>query len=171
MQLLILESLWKQTPMMHQSILEQALGLMRARDCRDATTYKPGGKDALPISGTFRRSGKLQFDFDDPRSSKDWKQARSGRLKIARYSRECRPPLDVCEDGWAATRPGALGLSLYTYRTPSPEALRARVVAHGATSVTTVQLNEFGERCFGFVSPDGYAWNIIEGDEVGTKVA
>ena len=60
-------------------------------------------------------------------------------------------------------------MSLYTYRTPSPEALRARVVAHGATSVTTVQLNEFGERCFGFVSPDGYAWNIIEGDEVGTE--
>lgn len=152
---------------------EQALGLMRARDCRDATTYKPGGKDAATNIWDFPpdATGNYNIDFDDPRSSKDWKQARSGRLKIARYSRECRPPLDVCEDGWAATRPGALGLSLYTYRTPSPEALRARVVAHGATSVTEVQLNEFGERCFGFNSPDGYTWNIIEGDEIGTKTA
>ena len=115
---------------------EQALGLIRARDCREATTYKPGGRDAATNIWDFPpdATGNYNIDFDDPRSSTDWKQAH-GRRKIARYSRE-RPPLDVCEDGWAATRPGALGLSLHTYRTPSPEALRARVVAHGATSVT-----------------------------------
>ena len=60
-------------------------------------------------------------------------------------------------------------MSLYTYRTPDPEALQARVVAHGATDVTPVLRNEFGERCFGFTSPDGYVWNIVEGDETGTK--
>ena len=151
---------------------EQALGLLRARDCRDATTYKPGGHDAATNIWEFPAdaTGNYNIDMDDPRSSTDWTQARSGRLKIARYPRNCHPPLDACEDGLAASRPGALGLSLYTYRTPDPEALQARVVAHGATDVTPVLRNEFGERCFGFTSPDGYVWNIVEGDETGTKI-
>ena len=145
---------------------EDALGLLRARDCREATTFKPGGNDAATNIWEFPpdATGNYNVDFDDPRSSKDWKKARSGRLKIARYppEGECRPPLLDCEDGLAASQPGALGLSLYTYRTPDIAGLRTRVEKYGATKVTSVRLNEFGEESFSFISPDGYAWNIVK---------
>ena len=147
----------------------EALGLLRARDCREATSYKPGRDAATAIWGfTPGATGNYNIDFDDPRSSTDWKKARSGRLKLARYPKESRAPLEECEDGPAACRPGALGLSLYTFRTPDPEGLRERVLGHGATAVTGIAANEFGERSFSFAAPDGSYWNIVEGGLSGT---
>lgn len=148
------------------SFYEDALGLIRARDCREVTTFKPGGNDAATNIWEFPpdATGNYNVDFDDPRSSKDWKKARSGRLKIARYDPdgECHPPLLDCDDGLAASRPGAMGLCMYTYRTPDLAGLRARVEKYGATIVSTVRLNEFGEESFSFTSPDGYAWNVVK---------
>ena len=61
-------------------------------------------------------------DYDDYRSSKEFMEARSGRLKIIRFpeATKIKNMLDV-------SRPGHKGLTLYTYQTKDIDALRKRV--------------------------------------------
>ena len=63
---------------------ESALGLLRARDCREPCLYK-AGDDAATAMWEFLpgTTGNYNIDFDDRRSSTDWKLARSGRLVCA----------------------------------------------------------------------------------------
>jgi uncharacterized glyoxalase superfamily protein PhnB len=37
-----------------------------------------------------------------------------------------------------------------------------RVHGGGATSITDVLPDEFGERAFSFVAPDGYSWTLVQ---------
>lgn len=98
------------------------------------------------------------IDFDDPRSVPwDLAKARSGRLKIIIFPEEVK-----IADRRAVSRPGQLGLTLYTYRVKGIEGYRDRVSAAGATEITPLSTNEFGERSFSFVSPDGHFWTLVE---------
>lgn len=100
----------------------------------------------------------MSTDFDDPRSDpSDLSKIRSGRLKIIRFT--SGPPL---EDLMDHSQPGNLGLSLYTYRVRGIDDFHARVSASAATGVTAVVVNEFGERSFAFVAPDGYTFALVE---------
>ena len=105
--------------------------------------------------------------FDDPRSSKtDWQAARSGRLYIVRFPEALELP-----DYFEQARPGALGVSLYTYRVKGVEAWcelisqrlqRDLIRSSSAQQSTDIITNEFGERSFSFIAPDGYFWTLIE---------
>jgi uncharacterized glyoxalase superfamily protein PhnB len=55
-----------------------------------------------------------------------------------------------------------LGASLYTLRVSDLDEYRRRVGEGGATEVTAIVENEFGERSFSFVAPDGFFWTFIE---------
>jgi len=63
---------------------------------------------------------------------------------------------------WAETSPGALGMSLYTWRVTDIEAAHKKAETHGATDMTTVQPDEFGDKSFSFRAPDGYVWTFIK---------
>jgi len=147
------------------------LGLLKAREDKDdePTTYQ-GSEDAATVIWGLRPGERHWcIDFDDPRSSaEDYRLARSGRLKIARFE----PPAatsgsdgdadsGLLRPGMHLTNPGNLGMSLYTYRSADLDALRSRVIDGGGTNVTDAMPNEFGEESFSFKSPDGYAWNIL----------
>ncbi len=100
----------------------------------------------------------MSTDFDDPRSDPaDLSKVRSGRLKIIRFIEG--PDLEDLRD---RSRPGSLGLSLYTYRVRDVEDFHARVAASAATGVTAVVANEFGEKSFAFTAPDGYVFAVVE---------
>ena len=81
---------------------------------------------------------------------------RSGRLKVCRF-----PDLEL-KDRMDHSRPGSLGASVYTLRVRGLDAYKERVAAGGATEVTEIVENEFGERSFSLVAPDGYFWTLIE---------
>jgi len=61
--------------------------------------------------------------------------------------------------------PGQLGNSGYSYRYPAGTlaARRTLVLKAGATGVTPILPNEFGEPSLSCRAPDGYFWNLIEG--------
>ena len=59
-------------------------------------------------------------------------------------------------------RPGAHGLTLFTYAVKDVEAYHAKVSASDATKVTKVLKNEFGEKSFSFIAPDGMDWTLVE---------
>ena len=140
---------------------EKALGLMRQKE------YVVEGGAAFCVKGAAAvfdlRGDEVYYvtDFDDPRSSLEIKAHRSGRLKFIRLKKECDMPRV-----WDRQRPGSLGMSLYTYRVRSVENYRQRVMEHGATEVTEILDNEFGNLSFSFVAPEGSSWNLIQDDTV-----
>ena len=136
---------------------EEALGLLRVRD--DAVTTYDSSAAAREFFDLQPGEQIIVTAFDDPRSSiSDFQAVRSGRLYIVRFA-------DSIElaDRHESARPGCLGLSLYTYRVRSLETYFERVKASAASAVTDIVGNEFGERSFSFVAPDGYFWTLIEG--------
>jgi catechol 2,3-dioxygenase-like lactoylglutathione lyase family enzyme len=96
-------------------------------------------------------------DFDNPKSSKNPAEALSGRLKIIWFSPESK-----LDNKFDYSKPGSLGYSLYTYRVKGIEKYREKVEQSKATGVTEIQQNEFGEKSFSFIAPDGYFWTILE---------
>jgi catechol 2,3-dioxygenase-like lactoylglutathione lyase family enzyme len=94
---------------------------------------------------------------DDPRAGATPDKAVSGRMLVRRI------PKGVAKENWIArSRPGSLGLSLYTYRVKGLESFHAKVKASKATNVTAMLKNEFGEKSFSFVAPDGHLFTLVE---------
>jgi len=140
---------------------ERSLGLMRQKE------YVMEGGAAHCVLGAGEifalEEDQVYYvtDFDDPRSSLEIAQHRSGRLKFIRLKEQCEMP-----SVWDRQRPGSLGMSLFTYRVRSARDFRARVIDGGATDVTEILPNEFGKPSFSFVAPEGSSWNLIEDRDV-----
>lgn len=100
----------------------------------------------------------LNIMFDDPRSSTDFRKARSGRLNAKTFT----PNNHVTEKVFEKSSPGSLGMSLYSYRVADLSSYRSRVTASAATRVSRIVFDEFGVLSFSFIAPDGYWWQIIE---------
>ncbi len=131
------------------------LGLLHIRDLEDTYERSKAGRAVFALE-----PGDVYYntDFDDPRSSKsDFTKMRSGRLKIIRFPESAKLP-----DKRGSSRPGCLGLSLYTYRVGDIAAYRAKLLASAATGVTAIVADEFGDKSFSFTAPDGYVWTLIQ---------
>ena len=109
------------------------------------------------IFGLRPGEGFHMVDFDDPASGKALADRRSGKLKCVRFAADAN-----IEDRRSHSRAGALGYSLYCWRTFEIEALHERVKQAGATSVSDMLADEFDRRSFTFFAPDGYHWMLIE---------
>lgn len=138
---------------------EKVLGLLKVRESAD---YESGYEDASAraIFSLEKHQRYGTTDFDNPKSSKDPMKALSGRLKIIWFS-----PESNLENKLDKSRPGSLGYSLYTYRVRGIEEYRRRVLESRASGVTEIVENEFGEKSFSFVAPDGYFWTLLEKTE------
>lgn len=134
---------------------EDVLGLLRVRDDVE-TTYESSqaGREIFDLQPGEKF---IVTAFDDPRSSvTDWQAARSGRLYIVRF-----PEADSLPSRFERSQPGCLGLSLYTYRVRDIENYHDRIIASPAQNVTEIIKDEFGDRSFSFIAPDGYFWTLI----------
>jgi len=133
---------------------EDVLGLLRARD--NSETSYDSSKAARQIFDLQPGEKFTLTAFDDPRSSRNWQRARSGRMYIIRFPEKIK--LKSC---FYNSQPGCLGMSLYTYRVNNIQYYFDRVKNSAATKITDIVDNEFGEHSFSFVAPDGYFWNLI----------
>lgn len=132
------------------------LGLLKVKENADFDSdYTNPSSKAIFTLLPHQKYGAT--DFDNPKSSKNPAEALSGRLKIIWFSPESK-----LENKFAYTNPGSLGYSLYTYRVKGIESYHTKVKASKATGLTEIQKNEFGEKSFSFVAPDGYFWTILE---------
>lgn len=134
---------------------EEVLGLLRTQDDIESTYENaPGGRPIFDLQPGERF---WVTSFDDPRSSaSDWQLARSGRMYIIRFPEEIK-----LESHFDSAKPGALGMSLYTYRVSEIEEYFSRINQSTAQQVTEIIVNEFGEKSFSFIAPDGYFWTLI----------
>lgn len=134
----------------------KVLGLLKVKESKDyESDYNNPSSRAVFSLDKHQKYGAT--DFDNPQSSTNPANALSGRLKIIWFSPESK-----LENKFDYAKPGSLGYSLYTYRVRGIEKYREKVKASKATNVTAIQTNEFGEKSFSFVAPDGYFWTLLE---------
>lgn len=135
---------------------DKVLGLLKVKENADYDSdYNNPSSRAVFSLEKYQKYGAT--DFDNPKSSTNPANALSGRLKIIWFSPESR-----LENKFDSSKPGSLGYSLYTYRVKGIENYRQKVKASKAINVTEIQKNEFGEKSFSFIAPDGYFWTLLE---------
>jgi catechol 2,3-dioxygenase-like lactoylglutathione lyase family enzyme len=136
---------------------DRVLGLRRSGDF-DLSWSEIGssGKDIFRLD---EGEGFHMFRFDDVRSG-DGEDKRSGRLILFNFASESALP-DMRE----SSRPGALGHTLYGWRVRDVEAAARAVEAGGASEVSDIVRNEFGERAFTATAPDGTPWTFVHADD------
>jgi catechol 2,3-dioxygenase-like lactoylglutathione lyase family enzyme len=141
-------------PQQSLAFYDNTLGLLRTEDNARSDHTNEAARVLFEL-----KPGESYFitSFDDPRSSKEFAQTRSGRLIIFRF-----PPEVPLEDRRADSRPGVLGLSLYTLRARDLATYHTRLKQSAASGVTPILRNEFGERSFSFIAPEGYWWTLVE---------
>jgi catechol 2,3-dioxygenase-like lactoylglutathione lyase family enzyme len=134
----------------------KVLGLLKVKENAnfDSDYNNPSSKAVFSLE-KHQKYGAT--DFDNPKSSTNPAQVLSGRLKIIWFS-----PDSKLENKFDYSKPGSLGYSLYTYRVKGIEAYHKQVKSSRANNLTRITLNEFGEKSFSFVAPDGYFWTILE---------
>ncbi len=135
---------------------DKVLGLLRVKDKieYESTIEDPSAKAVFSLE---EHQTYTATDFDNPLSSKNPMEALSGRLKIIRFSKGSK-----LEDKMEYSKPGSLGYSLYTYKVKDIEKYHQKVKMSKATEVTKIYVNEFGEKSFSFIAPDGYFWTLLE---------
>jgi uncharacterized glyoxalase superfamily protein PhnB len=80
--------------------------------------------------------------------------AKVGRLYVI-------APESALPDMREQSRPGVAGMCLATYRVAPVGEYYQRVKESGATELTSLLANEFGEASFTFKAPDGIVWGLI----------
>lgn len=133
---------------------DRVLGLKKSGDFDLA--YAEIGSSGKDIFRLRAGEGFHMHRFDDPRSG-EGADKRSGRIIFFNFRAEIDMP-----DMRAASRPGALGYCLYSLRVDDLERMRQRVIDAGATEVSPICRNEFGERALLLTAPDGTPWNLID---------
>jgi catechol 2,3-dioxygenase-like lactoylglutathione lyase family enzyme len=134
----------------------KVLGLLKVKENTNFDSdYTNASSKAIFSLNPHQKYGAT--DFDNPKSSKNPAEALSGRLKIIWFSPESK-----LDDKFDYAKPGSLGYSLYTYRVKGVEDYYKRVKSSNAKDLTDIKTNEFGEKSFSFIAPDGYFWTILE---------
>ena len=135
---------------------DKVLGLLKVKEGKDyESDYNNPSSRAVFSLEKHQKYGAT--DFDNPKSSTNPANALSGRLKIIWFSEDSK-----LEDRFEYAKPGSLGYSLYTYRVKGIERFLQKVKSSRAKNLTEIKTNEFGEKSFSFIAPDGYFWMILE---------
>ena len=133
---------------------DQVLGLRRTVN-NSESKYGEASRRILELKGPENGERMLNYYFTAPlTSTTDKPQIRSGNLEVLRFEGSVINKL-------AYSRPGSLGVCLYTMKVKDIESYHQRVSNSEATEVTKVYENEFGENSFSFIAPDGYFWTLI----------
>ncbi len=118
--------------------------------------YRDEGSSWQDIMGNKPGVGMGAINYGNPSdTATDRWEHKSGSLLLRRVLPDpSNPPVEA--------RPGAHGLTLFTYAVADIEAYHGRVSRSAARRVTDVIRNEFGERSFSFIAPDGSDWALVE---------
>jgi catechol 2,3-dioxygenase-like lactoylglutathione lyase family enzyme len=134
----------------------KVLGLLKVKENEnfDSDETNPSSKAIFSLEKNQKYGAT---DFDNPLSSKTPAEALSGRLKIIWFSPESK-----LIDKFEYSKPGSLGYSLYTFRVRGISEYYKKVKAAKVKGLTEIRKNEFGEKSFSFIAPDGYFWTLLE---------
>ncbi len=134
---------------------DQVLGLRRVVDNRESK-YGKASSRILELKNSENGERMFNYYFTAPvTSTTDKPEIRSGNLEVLRFEGSLPNKLSY-------SHPGCLGVCLYTMKVRDIESYHQRVSSSKATEIAQIYKNEFGEKSFSFVAPDGYFWTLLE---------
>jgi len=124
---------------------------------RDVLGLSP--EEEPDIDGDWQKGPKRVFQFQPGESHWYWGFVSPnnicGKLKFF-------VPLGPKEDRSHRQKPGELGITLHSFYAPDLDKVYDLAQADKRLTLTSIQKNEFGERCFVMRGPAGCTWQIIE---------
>ncbi len=134
---------------------DRVLGLPRSVN-NSESKYGEASRRILELKGPENGEQMFNYYFNAPlTNTTDKPQIRSGNFEVLRFEGSLPNKL-------AYSRPGSLGVCLYTMKVKDIQSYHQHVSSSEATDLTQVYENEFGEKSFSFVAPDGYFWTLVE---------
>jgi uncharacterized glyoxalase superfamily protein PhnB len=134
---------------------DQVLGLRRSVN-NSESKYGEASRRILELKGSENGERMLNYYFNAPfNNTTDQNQIRSGNFEVLRFEGDLVNKLSY-------SRPGCLGVCLYTMKVNNIAEYCQRVISSEATEITQMYENEFGEKSFSFIAPDGYFWTLLE---------
>ncbi|MGK7954577.1 MAG: hypothetical protein AB4063_04845 [Crocosphaera sp.] len=134
---------------------DQVLGLVRIVDNVESG-YNTASRNLLDVKKDNPNEKMFNYYFIAPGYDLNHKNdIRSGNFEMLRFEGNL-------ENKHTYSRPGCLGFSLYTLQVTDIDSYHQKVTESQATEITPIIMNEFGEKSFSFVAPDGYFWTLLE---------
>jgi catechol 2,3-dioxygenase-like lactoylglutathione lyase family enzyme len=134
---------------------DQVLGLVRIVDNKESG-YNAASRHLLDVKKDNPDEKMFNYYFIAPGYDLTEKnQIQSGNFEVLRFEGNL-------ENKQSYSRPGCLGTSLYTLQVNDIDSYEQKVRDSEATEVTEIIVNEFGEKSFSFVAPDGYFWTLLQ---------
>ncbi|MEM8779727.1 MAG: hypothetical protein AAGF26_12810 [Cyanobacteria bacterium P01_G01_bin.49] len=134
---------------------DKVLGLVRIVN-NSESRYNLAARNILDVKKNDPQERMLNYYFISPGYSLTEKnQIQSGNFEVLRFE-------GTLENKHLNSRPGCLGMSLYTLRCTQINSYHQKVFNSDATEITDIDINEFAEKSFSFVAPDGYFWTLLE---------
>ncbi|MEB3343086.1 hypothetical protein [Okeania sp.] len=141
----------------HKSLdfYDRVLGLVRVVNNIESG-YNMASRNILEVKKENLDERMFNYYFIAPGYDlKEKNQIHSGNLEVLRLEGNL-------ENKQSYSRPGCLGTSLYTLKVTNIDLYHQKVSNSEATEVTEIIVNEFEEKSFSFVSPDGYFWTLLQ---------
>ena len=134
---------------------DQVLGLVRVIDNAESG-YSLASRNILEVKKDNANERMFNYYFTAPGYElKEKNHIHSGNFEVLRLEGNL-------ENKQIYSRPGCLGTSLYTLKVIDVESYHQKVINSDAKEVTEIIVNEFGEKSFSFVAPDGYFWTLLQ---------
>lgn len=134
---------------------DQVLGLVRTLDNVESG-YSLASRNILEVKKENPDERMFNTYFTAPGYDlKEKNQVHSGNFEVLRLEGNL-------ENKQTYSRPGCLGTSLYTLKVTDIDSYHQKVSNSEATEVTEIIVNEFAEKSFSFVAPDGYFWTLLQ---------
>ncbi|MDJ0842786.1 hypothetical protein [Crocosphaera sp.] len=134
---------------------DQVLGLVRIVDNVESG-YNAASRHLLDVKKDNPNEKMFNYYFIAPGYDlKHKNDVRSGNFEMLRFEGNL-------ENKHSYSRPGCLGLSLYTLQVTNINFYHQKVTESEAREITPIIINEFGEKSFSFIAPDGYFWTLLE---------
>ena len=134
---------------------DQVLGLVRIVNNTESG-YSIGSRNILEVKKENPDERMFNYYFIAPGYDlKEENQVHSGNFEVLRLEGNL-------ENKQTYSRPGCLGTSLYTLQVTNIDLYHQKVSNSQATEVTEIIINEFAEKSFSFVAPDGYFWTLLQ---------
>ncbi|MGK7881592.1 MAG: hypothetical protein AB4060_16065 [Crocosphaera sp.] len=133
----------------------QVLGLVRTVDNVESG-YSLASRNILEVKKDNPDERMFNTYFTAPGYElKEKNKIHSGNFEVLRLEGNL-------ENKQEYSRPGCLGTSLYTLKVTDIDSYHQKVSNSEATEITETLVNEFAEKSFSFVAPDGYFWTLLQ---------
>jgi len=132
---------------------EEILGLIETAGGKESE-YVQASRNLLSLKGPENKERMFNYYYTATFSNLP-DEIKSGNIEVLLFDGDIPNKQNI-------SRPGSAGFCLYTLKVNKIENFFEKIQKSMATEITSILKNEFGEKSFSFIAPDGYFWTLVE---------